>query len=149
MQRAHRISIICISVLALLGGATLQGQDSARVSKADLAARKTAAAKAVNKARTAAKAVQKAQDNSAAKRVKTDKLLETATADKAELTAALGRNARPEEIQKLTQTAQKSAEAARKAQDESDVALQGVQAAMMVARQTEVEVRVAFEARHA
>src|SRR5438093_535979 len=118
MQRAKRLFVIGILVLCFTGAASLQAEDSVRPNKAEVAARKAAVAKAVDKAKATAKSVQKAQQNSAVTRAKADKLLEIANADKGKLTAALARNASPKEIEKLTHTAQKSGDAARKAQED-------------------------------
>ena len=113
MQRAKRILATCILILCLNRAATISAQETARQSKSEVAARKAAAAKAVDKARATAKLVQKAQQHSVASRTKADKLIEVAAADKAKLAAALGRNASPKETEHLTQIAQKSADAAR------------------------------------
>src|SRR5437588_3056993 len=122
MQRAKRIFVICILVLCLNRAANVHAQDSARQVKAETSTRKAAAATAVSKAKATAKAVQKAQETSATRRTEADKLLKIADADKAKITAALGRNASQKEVEKLTRTAQKSGDAARKAQEEADQA---------------------------
>src|SRR5437899_11261476 len=124
MQRAKCISSIYVSILILVFGiSTMLGQDPAKLAKAELVARKAEAHKAADKARATAKTVQKAQETSAAKRINADKLQEVATADKAKLAAGLGRKASPKELEKLTQRAQKSADAARPAQEEAEKAV--------------------------
>ncbi len=146
MQRNKSIVLHWILVFFILGANHVFAQDTDKQAKAEMSARKTAAAKATQKAKSAAKAVQKAQDNSAAKRLQADKLLGIAASDKAKLTSALGRNASQKELEKLTQVARKSGDAAQKAQEEADLSSREVQAAIVAARQAEVQERVAFEA---
>src|SRR5882724_6308650 len=139
MQRATRISGIYILVFCLMGAASVPAENSIKQARAEVAARKAAAAKAADKAKVTAKAVQKAQETSVTQRIEADKRMEIANADKAKLTAGLARNARQKELEKLTRTAQKSAEAARKAQEEADKAVADVQVTSVAARQAEVE----------